>query len=134
MFDPWTDQPSLATGLAEFAVGVVFFPLVFTTLQWLLRASGPGREFCRRYGLKNNGVYDICNKVTSSTFAVLACYSGGYVLARCDRGVLDERFYMLDNYLVFGLSYFLYDCVSMYMVFRWLVNNIHMGQLGNLVL
>ena len=118
MFDPWTDKPGLGAGLAELTAGIVFFPLVFYTLQHLLRSSGPGRQICRRYGLRNNGVYDICNKLTSSTFAVLACYSGAYVLARCDRSVLDERFYILDNYLIFGLSYFIYDCVSMYMVFR----------------
>ena len=32
--------------------------------------------------------------------------------------VLHHRFYILHNYLVFGISYFLYDCVTMYMVFR----------------
>jgi hypothetical protein len=118
MFDPWTDKPGLAAGVAELAAGVVFFPLVFYLLLRLLRSSGPGRSLCRRYMLRNNGVYDICNKLTSSVFAVLACYSGFYVLARCDKSAIDERWYILDNYLVFGLSYFLYDCASMYMVFR----------------
>jgi hypothetical protein len=118
MFDPWTDKPGLAAGVAELAAGVVFFPLVFYLLLRLLRSSGPGRSLCRHYMLRNNGVYDICNKLTSSVFAVLACYSGFYVLARCDKSAINERWFILDNYLVFGLSYFLYDCASMYMVFR----------------
>ena len=118
MFDPWTDPPGWLTGLAELTAGVAFFPLVFVTLLQLLRCSGPGRSFCAHFHLRNNGIYDICNKLTSSTFAVLACYSGAYVLARCDRSRLDERFYILDNYLIFGLSYFIYDCASMYMVYR----------------
>ena len=29
------------------------------------------------------------------------------------------RFPILDNYLIFGVFYFLYDCVTMYMVFRY---------------
>lgn len=113
MFDPWTDEPGLAAGLAELAAGFVFFPLVFYTLQRTLRGS----TLCASYGLRSHGVYDICNKLTSSLFAGLACYSGAYVLARCDGGLLKERFHILENYLIFGLSYFLYDCVSMYMVY-----------------
>jgi TLC domain len=118
MFDPWLDAPGWAAGAAEFVAGMAFFPLVFYTLLCLLGGTGPGRRFCARYRLRAHGIYDICNKLTSSTFAVLACYSGGWVLARCDRSRLDERWHILDNYLIFGLSYFLYDCVSMYMVYR----------------
>ena len=30
---------------------------------------------------------------------------------------MNDRFYILDNYLIFGVSYFFYDCVSMYLVY-----------------
>ena len=33
---------------------------------------------------------------------------------------MKERFYILDNYLIFGVSYFFYDCVSMYLVYSTL--------------
>ena len=29
-----------------------------------------------------------------------------------------SRYYILDNYLIFGVSYFFYDCVAMFIVFR----------------
>lgn len=43
-----------------------------------------------------------------------------YVYMNCGEDVLNERFYILENYLIFGVSYFFYDCVTMYMVYRYI--------------
>ena len=33
---------------------------------------------------------------------------------------MNNRFYVLDNYLIFGVSYFFYDVISMYLVYNTL--------------
>lgn len=117
MFNPLVDPPGYVTGLLECVSGVVFFPAVFYIIQAFLKYTWLGDWICRRYSLKNYGIYDISNKLTSTTFALLACYCGVYVYKECGQDVLNERFYILDNYLIFGISYFIYDCVTMYIVF-----------------
>ncbi|XP_023341058.1 protein FAM57A [Eurytemora carolleeae] len=117
MFNPLTDPPGYLTAFSECLAGAIFFPCVFITIQYILQNSWIGRQICRLYSLKNHGVYDISNKLTSSVFAILACYCGMYVYMNCGEDVLNERFYILENYLIFGVSYFFYDCVTMYMVY-----------------
>ena len=51
-----------------------------------------------------------------------------YVYMNCGEDVLNERFYVLENYLIFGVSYFFYDCVTMYMVYRLVVKLFLFGQ------
>lgn len=117
MFDPTEDQPGLLTGLAEMLAGLVFFPLIFYLVQFFFRHTGPGKGICRRFSLRSHGILDIANKATSTTFAVLACSTGLKVMSGCGaEGGLDQRFYILDNYLIFGVSYFIYDVASMYLV------------------
>jgi len=117
-FDPTTDQPGLFTGTIEFILGIIFFPLIFCAVTNFLKNSVPGKKFCKRFEIKTNGILDIGNKLTSSTFAFLACLTGITVAKQCNAGnELTERFYVLDNYLIFGFSYFFYDIVSMFMVF-----------------
>jgi len=117
MFNPWVDPPGLVTGALECLAGLVFFPSVFFLVQKFLRATWLGARICDRYALRLHGVYDISNKLTSTTFALLACYCGLGVYRSCGQDVINERFPILDNYLIFGVFYFLYDCVTMYMVF-----------------
>ena len=117
MFDPRIDQPGWLTGPVEFILGSIFFPLIFYTVTSFLKNSIAGRTFCSHFGIKTNGVLDIGNKMTSSTFAFLACLTGITVAKQCSGDALTERYYVLDNYLIFGFSYFFYDIVSMYMVY-----------------
>lgn len=117
MFNPLHDQPGYASGGVVFLLGLAFFPSVFYAIQHFLKHSRTGARLCQHYKLKAHGVYDISNKLTSSTFALLACACGLYVTSNCGEDVLKERFYILPNYLIFGLSYFFYDCVTMYMVY-----------------
>ena len=56
------------------------------------------------------------NKFTSSTFAICTCIIGWLVNKQCTGDIMKDRFYILDNYLTFGVPYFLYDLVSMYAV------------------
>lgn len=116
-FDPTTDQPGLFTGTIEFILGIIFFPLIFCAVTNFLKNSVPGKKFCKRFEIKSNGILDIGNKLTSSTFAFLACMTGITVAKQCNGNELTDRFYVLDNYLIFGFSYFFYDIVSMFMVF-----------------
>merc|ERR1712130_37599 len=105
-------------GTIEFILGIIFFPLIFCAVTNFLKNSVPGKKFCKRFEIKTNGILDIGNKLTSSTFAFLACLTGITVAKQCNAGnELTERFYVLDNYLIFGFSYFFYDIVSMFMVF-----------------
>lgn len=117
MFNPLQDKPGLLVGIVEFGLGILFFPSVFYSLALFLSSSSLGKSFCQRYHIGITGVYDIANKVTSTTFAILSCSCGLYVLGRCGEDVLNERHYILENYLIFGVSYFFYDLGSMYLVY-----------------
>ena len=120
MYDPTVDKPGVLTGMAEFLLGVLFFPSIFVMCEMLLRGSKTGREYCQRYKINSNGIHDISNKVTSSTFALLACSIGWFVNQQCTGDIMRDRFYILDNYLIFGVSYFFYDVISMYLVYNTL--------------
>ena len=123
MYDPTLDQPGLLTGTGEFLAGVIFFPSIFLVCEILLHHSKTGRELCEHYQINNNGIHDISNKVTSSTFAVFACTIGWFVNQQCTGDIMQDRFYVLDNYLIFGVSYFFYDVVSMYLVYNTLTKD-----------
>lgn len=116
-FDPTVDQPGVFTGIVEFLLGIVFFPFIFCAVTNFLKNSVPGKKFCKAFCIKTTGILDIGNKLTSSTFAFLACLTGITVARQCNGNELTDRFYILDNYLIFGFSYFFYDIVSMYMVY-----------------
>ena len=120
MFDPRTDEPGLLTGAAEFLAGIFIFSGIFSLCQILLRCSKIGARICEHYKINNNGIHDISNKVTSSTFALLACTLGWFVNQQCTGDIMRDRFYILDNYLIFGVSYFFYDVISMYLVYNTL--------------
>jgi len=120
MFDPTVDKPGILTGIAEFFLGILFFPLVCYLCQRFLRQTSAGIHLCEQYNIKSNGIHDISNKITSSTFALLACSTGVFVNRQCNNDILNDRFYVLDNYLIFGVSYFFYDVASMYMVYSTL--------------
>lgn len=120
MFDPTVDKPGIVTGIAEFLLGCIFFPLVCYSIQRFFRNTSVGVHLCDHFGISNNGIHDISNKLTSSTFAVLACSTGVFVMRQCNNDILAHRFYVLDNYLIFGVSYFFYDVGSMYMVYSTL--------------
>ena len=123
MYDPTVDQPGMLTGAGEFLVGLIFFPSIFLVCEILLHHSKTGRELCEHYKINNNGIHDISNKVTSSTFALLACTIGWFVNQQCTGDVMRDRFYILDNYLIFGVSYFFYDVISMYLVYNTLTKD-----------
>ena len=116
MYDPTVDKPGVLTGLAEFLLGVLFFPSIFVMCEMLLRGSKTGREYCQHYKINSNGIHDISNKVTSSTFALLACSIGWFVNQQCTGDIMRDRFYITDNFMVLSMAYFLYDLVSMYIV------------------
>jgi len=120
MYDPSRDKPGVLTGLGEFLLGVIFFPSIFLMCEMLLRSSKTGREYCQHFKINSNGIHDISNKVTSSTFALFACSIGWIVNQQCTGDIMKERFYILDNYLIFGVSYFFYDVISMYLVYNTL--------------
>ena len=123
MYDPTLDQPGVLTGAGEFLVGFIFFPSIFWLCEMVLHHSKTGREFCEHYKINNNGIHDISNKVTSSTFALLACTIGWFVNQQCTGDIMRDRFYVLDNYLIFGVSYFFYDVISMYLVYNTLTKD-----------
>jgi len=123
MYDPTLDKPGVVTGVGEFLVGFLFFPSIFSLCEMVLHHSKTGREFCEHYKINNNGIHDISNKVTSSTFALLACTIGWFVNQQCTGDIMRERFYILDNYLIFGVSYFFYDVISMYLVYNTLTKD-----------
>ena len=116
MYDPTVDQPGVLTGVGEFLVGFLFFPSIFSLCEMVLHHSKTGREFCEHYKINNNGIHDISNKVTSSTFALFACTIGWFVNQQCTGDIMRDRFYITDNFMVLAISYFLYDIASMYIV------------------
>ena len=122
MFDPRTDEPGLLTGAAEFLAGIFIFSGIFSLCQILLRCSKIGARICEHYKINNNGIHDISNKVTSSTFALIACTLGWFVNQQCTGDIMRDRFYITDNFMVLAISYFLYDLASMYIVHNTTVN------------
>ena len=72
-----------------------------------------GNIFLTENILRDNNINTLC----------LACSCGLYVYSNCGDDVFKDRFYILDNYLIFGVSYFFYDIGSMYMVYRYSTNN-----------
>ena len=116
MFNPAYDKPGLLAGTVEFLLGILFFPTICYICQTFLRSTKRGQDYCQRHRITNNGIHDISNKITSSTFAVCACSIGWLVNSQCTGDIMKDRFYILDNYLTFGMPYFLYDLVSMYAV------------------
>ena len=122
MFDPRTDEPGLLTGAAEFLAGIFIFSGIFSLCQILLRCSKIGARICEDYKINNNGIHDISNKVTSSTFALIACTLGWFVNQQCTGDIMRDRFYITDNFMVLAISYFLYDLASMYIVHNTTVN------------
>ena len=120
MFNPTYDRPGVVAGCAEFLVGLIFFPSVCYICQMFFRRSKLGQEYCDYYKISSNGIHDICNKITSSTFALCACSIGWLVNKQCTGDIMNDRFFILDNYLIFGVSYFFYDVVSMYLVYNTL--------------
>ena len=122
MYDPTVDQPGMLTGAGEFLVGLIFFPSIFLVCEILLHHSKTGRELCEHYKINNNGIHDISNKVTSSTFAMFACSIGWFVNQQCTGDIMRDKFYITDNFMVLAMSYFLYDLASMYIVHNTTVN------------
>ena len=120
MFDPRTDEPGLVTGAAEFVAGLFIFSGIFSLCQIFLRVNKIGSRICQNYNINSNGIHDISNKVTSSSFALFACTVGWFVNQQCTGDIMRDRFYILDNYLIFGVSYFFYDVISMYLVYNTL--------------
>ena len=124
MFNPLYDKPSVLVGCVEFVMGMVFFPGICWIVQMLFRRSERGREYCLRHKISSNGVHDISNKITSSVFALCACSIGWFVNSQCHGDhIMNDRFYVLDNYLIFGVSYFFYDVISMYLVYNTLTKD-----------
>ena len=120
MFDPRTDEPGLVTGAAEFVAALFIFSGIFSLCQVFLRVNKIGSRICQNYNINSNGIHDISNKVTSSSFALFACTVGWFVNQQCTGDIMRDRFYILDNYLIFGVSYFFYDVISMYLVYNTL--------------
>lgn len=123
MFNPAYDKPGLLAGALEFLLGLLFFPTICYICQTFLRSTQRGQDYCQKHKITNNGIHDISNKITSSTFAVCACSIGWLVNSQCTGDIMTDRFYILDNYLIFGVSYFFYDCVSMYLVYSTLTKD-----------
>merc|ERR1712241_857318 len=62
-----------------------------------------------------------------------ACTIGWLVNRQCTGDVMHDRFYILDNYLIFGVSYFFYDVVSMYLVYSTITKETVTVSLGEVV-
>ena len=121
MFDPRTDEPGLLTGAGEFLTGVVIFSGIFSLCQVVLRSTKIGTQICQHFKIDSNGIYDISNKVTSSSFALFACSIGWIVNQQCTGDIMRDRFYITDNFMILAMAYFLYDLGSMYIVHNTLL-------------
>lgn len=118
MHNPLVDVADLTTAAIQFFLGLFTFPLIFYSLVKFLTVSPPGKSFCAQYGIGQHGIYDISNKITSSMFSILSALCGVYVIFQCQGGgdLMKQSYPILDNFLTFGISYFFYDLVSMYIV------------------
>lgn len=116
--NPLIDVADFSTAALQFFLGLFTFPLLFYSLVKFFTVSSTGSKFCGQYGIRQHGIYDISNKITSSIFSILSALCGFYVISQCQGGgdLMKQTYPILDNFLTFGLSYFFYDLVSMYMV------------------
>jgi len=109
------------TGAGEFLTGVVIFSGIFSLCQVVLRSSKIGQQICQHFKIDSNGIHDISNKVTSSSFALFACSIGWIVNQQCTGDIMRDRFYITDNFMILAMAYFLYDLGSMYIVHNTLL-------------
>ena len=116
MFNPAYDEPGLTAGLLILLAGLVYFPSIFIICQVVFRKTRVGQGWCHQFRISNNGIHDICNKIVSSIFAISSCTIGVLINRQCSGDIMHDRFMVLDNYMLFGASYFLYDSLSMYVV------------------
>jgi len=116
MFDPRTEEPGLAAGVGQFLTGILIFSSIFSLCQTVLRSSKIGAQICQHFKINSNGIHDISNKVTSSTFALFSCTVGWIVNQQCTGDIMRDRFYITDNFMILAMAYFLYDLASMYIV------------------
>ena len=99
-----------------FIFGTMFNLAVFNTLKQTFQNSQVGQKFSENFKLTTFSVLDICNKLTSSCFAIIACSVGVTVLRQCQGDIMHDRYFIIDNFIIYAAAYFFYDLVSMYTV------------------
>jgi len=110
------EKPDTFMCYTNFLLGFAFFTTIFKTCQVIIRTSNIGKTFCEKYKISTNGIYDLSNKFTSSSFAILSCIVGWRTFSQCHGDIMLDRFIYIDHYMVFAASYFIYDIMSMFIV------------------
>jgi len=116
MLNPLLDKLDLFNQIFYFVLGTLTFPLLFYLTATFLQKSSIGTIFCEKFEINQHGIYDISNKITSTSFSLFSCFCGLFTIFRCGQDLMTESHPILENFLIFGISYFFYDLVSMYMV------------------
>ncbi|KAJ3650411.1 hypothetical protein Zmor_016513 [Zophobas morio] len=113
----WEDKISINRGFSLFCYGLVFFTVLYHTLNNLLLRTSSGQRFIKTYKLSVGDVYDISNKIVSAIQALFCCLTGLTCCTySCFRNILRTSHYISEAYAWFGAAYFLYDIWSMYKV------------------
>lgn len=105
----------MLSSVLEIFYGLVIFKAVFYFFQSLLKRN------CKELSL--NIIFDISNKATSSLFAICSCLMGWFVNRQCYGNFMRIQVDIIDSYLNFGVAYFIYDLMSMYLVHNTLTKD-----------
>ena len=117
MLNPLVDKLNTTNSVIAVILGSVFFPLNFYVIANLLKNTSFGASFCKKYSIKQHGIYDISNKIISSVFSIISCICGLAVITKCtSNDLMKERHLILENFMIFGFPYFFYDMYSMYLI------------------
>jgi hypothetical protein len=117
MLNPLVDKLNTTNSVIAVILGSVFFPLHFYVIVNLLKNTSFGASFCKKYSIKQHGIYDISNKIISSVFSIISCMCGLAVITKCtSNDLMKERHLILENFMIFGFPYFFYDMYSMYLI------------------
>lgn len=102
-----------------FFAGVMFFPGLFLACMYVGFNSSCGRAFRDKYHLQSSEVLDICNKAVSSVQAAMASGVGVVAVSSCRHDLIYAKSVIIEVYAWFGFSYFFYDTISMYYVYKY---------------
>jgi len=105
--------PTAWTAAAAFASGLVTFPLLLVTFNKCLSncKAVTGR-------LTSGSVLEVAVLLVSSVFAILTCTVALTVISSYRSSVIYDSHPLIRHWLVVGVSYFAYDLVAMYAVFK----------------
>jgi len=102
------DYPTVSGGILTFVSGLVLFHSLLKAFQCLLKTAT---------ALDDQRTIGIAVMLVSSTFAIACCSTSLHVIRNYRSSVMWDSHPIIHHFLVFGISYFVYDLQAMYQAY-----------------